>query len=64
MLSGFLTGGIAALIYTPIEFAKIQCQISRHSKKGSVSLMLQLLTEEKLKGLKQLYTGLGVTMTK
>ena len=64
MLSGFLTGGVAAFIYTPIEFSKIRCQVSTTSKQGSISRIIQILKQEKLRGVGKLYTGLGVTVTK
>ena len=38
MLCGSLTGFFSSFIYTPIEYAKIQSQVSKHSNpQGSLS---------------------------
>lgn len=43
--SGFITGVVAAFIYTPIEYTKIQCQINTKDSQGSLSKMIQLITQ-------------------
>ena len=64
MLSGFLTGCVSAFIYTPIEYSKIKCQVSRTSNVGSISRIFQAIWKERTAGIIKLYTGLGVTLTK
>lgn len=65
MASGFMAGVGTSMIYTPIEFAKIQTQIDPNAKKmGSAHRMLHMLRTDKLAGLKKIYTGLPFSMLK
>ena len=41
--SGFVTGIVAALIFTPIEYSKIQSQISFSQKQGTIGRIDQIV---------------------
>lgn len=65
MASGFMAGIGSSMIYTPIEFAKIQTQLDTGVKKmGSAHRMFHILRTHRLAGLRKIYTGLPYTMLK
>ena len=60
-----MAGVGSSMIYTPIEFAKIQTQLDTGAKKmGSAHRMFHILRTHRLAGLRKIYTGLPYTMLK
>ena len=61
--SGFLAGATSSFIYTPIEYSKIQSQTQHcKSEMGSARRLLNIIRKEKMRGLRNMYTGLSYTI--
>ena len=57
-LAGGLAGWSATFVYCPMEFAKIQKQLSSNMKRGSLELIYKTLKKE---GLRSVYRGFWLT---
>ena len=63
-MSGWITGLTCSFIYTPTEYAKIHCQTTKNPMAGSASIIWQTIKNEKMEGIRKLYTGHRLTMAK